>query len=62
MVYDKNDNAWHPDVYPPAQPPNFQLTYNTVNKLISILAFIICIFNVFEFIYFTKKVQISIKG
>lgn len=37
MVYDKNGNVWHPDVYPPTYPPNFQLYYNTVHRLIWIL-------------------------
>jgi len=37
MVYDKNGNTWHSDVYPPAQPPNFQLYYNTKHRLIHIL-------------------------
>ena len=37
MVYDKNGNAWHQDIYPPTQPPNFQLLYNTVHRLIFIL-------------------------
>jgi len=36
-VYDKNGNPWHTDVFPPTQPPNFQLYYNTRHRLIKIL-------------------------
>jgi hypothetical protein len=36
-VLDKNGNAWHTNVLPPGQPPDFQLYYNTKHTLIKIL-------------------------